>query len=153
MIHVRRSADSRQIMAEDFILRQGLESAQQFAQIQESLTPEHFQSGSRRTLAEAIWRSHAEGKMPQPDEMARELDTEAVQLLSRMMLQEETGTDVEQALSDCIKTLLLSKLNEEYELLRLRADEMSRRGDSGYVQELMNAQRIFTKISELTKSQ
>ena len=153
VVHVRRSADSRQVMAEDFILRQSLESAQQFSLIQASLTPEHFQIGPRQILAEAIWQSYADGKMPQPDEMARNLDTETVQLLSRMMLQEETGTEVDQALTDCIKTLLLTKLNEEYELHRLRADEMSRQGDSGYVQELMNAQRIFTKISELTKSQ
>ena len=58
-----------------------------------------------------------------------------------------------QALDDCIRIILLARLNEEYESHRLQADEMLRRGDLDYVQELMNAQRILTKISDLTKSQ
>ena len=152
MVHVRRSADSRLSMAEEFVLRQSMETAEQFAIVRESLAPEHFQSGPRRNLAEAIWNSYSQGNFPQPDELASGLDPETLEFLSRMMLQEEMGSDVDQALSDCIRTILLSKLNEEYETLRLRADEMSRRGDSGYVQELQNAQRILTKISDIAKS-
>ena len=65
----------------------------------------------------------------------------------------EQGPDISQALDDCIRIVLLTKLNEEYEEHRMRADIMLREGDSQYVQELMNAQRILTKISDLTKSQ
>jgi len=153
VLHVRRSVDSRQVLAEEFVLRQSMESAMQFDSIQASLSPESFQPGPRRALAEAVWQCHAEGKLPKPEELAQYLDAETLQQLSRIMLQEEPETDVGQALSDCIRTMLLTRLNEEYEMHRLRADEMSRQGDSGYVQELMNAQRIFTKISDITKSQ
>ena len=82
-VHVRRSADSRLVMAEEFILRQSMESMKQFAIIQASLTPEFFPSGPRRTLAEAIWQCHASGKAPLPDDLMRVLDAEAAQLLSR----------------------------------------------------------------------
>lgn len=152
-IHMRRSADSKQTLAEDFILRQALENPERFASIQASLDPHHFQSGSRRNLAEAIWRSYAGGKTPRADELIQTLDEESVQLVSRLMLQEMQGPEVTQALEDCIRNVLLARLGEEYEVCRLLADEKSRRGDSSYVQELMNAQRILTKISDLTKSQ
>ena len=83
----------------------------------------------------------------------RRLDDETVQLLSRIMLSDEPENEDDQVLADCIKTLLLARLNEECEMHRLRADEMSRQGNSDYRQELMNAQRIFTKINDITKSQ
>jgi hypothetical protein len=83
----------------------------------------------------------------------QKLDEGTVQLLSRLMLKGEQGPDVSQAIEDCIRIILLARLNEEYEASRMQADEMSRNGDSQYVQELMNAQRILTKISDLTKSQ
>ena len=81
------------------------------------------------------------------------MDDDAVQLVSRLLLQEVQGPEVTQALEDCVRIILLARLSEEYEASRLLADEMSRREDSEYVQELMNAQRILTKISDLTKSQ
>ena len=153
VMHVRRNAGSRQNMAEDYILRQALESPERFALIKENLSPGYFQAGARHSLAEAIWKSYDAGQVPVPDELMQTLGDEAAQILSRAMLNEEPGADAEQALADCIKTVLLAKLNEEYELHRLRADEMSRQGNSDYMQELLNAQRIFTKINDITKSQ
>ena len=152
-VHMRRSANSKQVLAEDFVLRQGLEQPERFASIQASLVPEHFQSGPRKNLAEAIWRSYAEGKTPRAEELIQTMDDDAVQLVSRLLLQEVQGPEVTQALEDCVRIILLARLSEEYEASRLLADEMSRREDSEYVQELMNAQRILTKISDLTKSQ
>ncbi len=153
IVHMRRSAESKQIVAEEFLLRQALEHPDRFAVISVSLTPELFQSGPNRNLAEAIWRSFAAGEMPRAENLVQNLDEETVQLLSRLMLNEDQGPDMSQALDDCIRIVLLAKLNEKYELHRMQADEMLRRGDSEYVQELMTAQRILTKISDLTKSQ
>lgn len=153
VVHVRRSIDSRQSMAEEYILHKSLDSPDRFVLIKESLSPEYFQAGPRRILAEAIWQSYAVGNLPDPDDLMRRLDAEAVQVLSRIMLLDEPVTEADQALADCIRTLLLARLNEEYEMHRLRADEMSRQGNSNYMQELMNAQRIFTKINDITKSQ
>ena len=152
-VQIRLSRDSRQHMAEEYILRQSLESQERFALIAESLAPEYFQAGPRRILAEAIWTSYAEKASVDANELMRGLDAEAVQLLSRIMLKDEPGAETEQALSDCVRILVLAKLNEEYELHRLRADEMSRQGNSDFMQELRNAQRIFTKINDITKSQ
>ncbi len=153
IVHVRRSADSKEIVAEEYVLRQTLEQPDRFADIKKSLTPELFQSGPRRNLAEAIWQSYASGKVPRAENLVQILEESAVKLLSRLMLNGESGPDVSQALDDCIRIMLLARLNEQYEAHRMQADEMLRKGDLQYVQELTNAQRILTKISDLTKSQ
>jgi DNA primase len=152
-VHVRRSADAKEVVAEEYVLRQALDQPDCFAGIAEKITPELFQNGPRRVLAEAIWKSYAEGKAPQPETLVQNLGEAAVKLLSRLMLNEEASFDFTQALDDCIRIILLARLNEQYEAHRMKADEMLRRGDLEYVQELTNAQRILTKISDLTKSQ
>ena len=153
IVHVRRSADTKEVVAEEYVLRQTLEQPDRFADIEKSLTPELFQSGPRRNLAEAIWQCYASGKVPRAENLVLTLEESAVKLLSRLMLDGESGPDVSQALDDCIRIMLLARLNEQYEAHRMRADEMLRKGDLQYVQELTNAQRILTKISDLTKSQ
>lgn len=152
-VHIRRNSDSKRAVAEEFLLRQALEHSERFAVIENSLTPEFFQSGPRRNLAEAVWQTYKDGEVPHPERLVQVLDDGSVQFLSRLMLNEEQGPDFTQALDDCIRIMLLARLNEEYEMHRMQADEMLRRGDSEYVQELMNAQRILTKISDLTKLQ
>ena len=152
-VHVRRNVDSKQVVAEEFVLRQAVESPERFHVISANLTPELFQKGPRRSLAAAIWQSYTNGETPRPESLVQNLDDGAVQLLSRLMLNGDQGPDLSQALDDCIRIILLAQLNEEYEVHRMQADEMLRKGDSQYVQELTNAQRILTKISDLTKSQ
>ena len=153
IVHVRRNAESKQTIAEEFVLQQVLERPECFGTIESSLKPDLFQNGPRRKLAEMIWESFKEGRTPRPEDLVQDLEDGAAQLLSRLMLKEEPGTNEPQALDDCIRIVLLARLNDEYEAYRMQADEMLRNGDSQYVQELMNAQRILTKISDLTKSQ
>ena len=150
---MKRSAESKQALAEEIVLRQALEQPERFSLIQASLSPEQFQPGPGRKLAEAIWRGYAAGNVPRPENLLQVMDEDAVKYLSRLTLDDGQGPEQEQALDDCIRIILLARLNEEYESHRLQADEMLRRGDLDYVQELMNAQRILTKISDLTKSQ
>lgn len=152
-VHMRRNAESKQVVAEEFVLRQALEHPDSFITIGASLEPDLFQNGPRRKLAGAVWQSYAGGETPRPEELLQNLDEETVRFLSRLMLEGEQGPDVSQALEDCIRIVLLARLNEKYEAHRMLADEMLRKEDSQYVQELMNAQRILTKISDLTKSQ
>ncbi len=152
-MQVKRSADSKLAIAEETVLWQAFEQPGRFNLIQSSLSPELFQPGPGRKLAEAIWRSYAAGNTPRPEDLLQIMDEDAVKYLSRLTLDEGQGPEKDQALDDCIRIILLARLNEEYESHRLQADEMLRRGDLDYVQELMNAQRILTKISDLSKSQ
>ena len=103
-------------------------------------------------LAEVIWQSFLAGIQPSPAELLPNLDEATVTFLSRLTMEADQGPEKDQALEDSVKIILLARLNEEYETHRMQADEMLRQGDLNYVQELMNAQRILTKISELAKS-
>ena len=152
-IYVRRGNDSRQVAAEEYVLRQVLESPEQFEAVAATLVSGDFQNGPRRTLAETIWRAAAQDKNLRPESLMAELDEETVQLLSRLLLKEEQGPAVPQVLDDCVRIILLARLNAEYEEYRLKADLLLRNGDSQYMQELTNAQRILTKISDLTRMQ
>ena len=152
-VHVRRSNDSREVVAEEFVLQQLLEQPERFATIAGILSPEYFQSGSRRNLALAIWQNFADEGTFRPETLVGSLDEETVQLLSRLLLKEERGLDGSQALDDCVRIILLARLNAEYEEHRMKADLLLRQGDSQYMQELSDAQRILTKISDLTKMQ
>jgi len=151
-IQVKRSADSKLTLAEEIVLRQALEQPDRFGVIKANLSPELFQEGPRRQLAEAIWLRYNAGETPRPEDLLQSLDENAVKFLSRLTLEENQGPEQEQALDDCVRIILLARLNEQYESHRMQADEMLRRGDLEYVQELMNAQRILTKISDLSKS-
>jgi DNA primase len=148
----KRNVDSRQVVAEEFVLRLAMEFSECFEIIRNNLSPELFQTGYRRKLAEAIWQSYDNGLAPRPEDLLQKIDEETIRFLSRLMLEEVQEPEKSQALEDCIRIILLSRLNEEYETHRMQADEMLRRGDLDYVQELKNAQRILTKISDLTKS-
>lgn len=151
-VQVKRGADSKLTGAEEIVLRQALEQPESFHLIRSQLSPELFQPGSRRKLAEAIWRSYSDGMPACPVDLLQSLDEDTAKFLSRLTMQEDQGPEKDQALGDSIRIILLARLNEEYEAHRMQADEMLRQGDLNYVQELKNAQRILTKISDLAKS-
>ena len=151
-VQVKRGADSKLTGAEEIVLRQALEQPECFNTIQAQLSPELFQPGPRRKLAEAIWQSYFAGMPPHPADLLQSLDEDTVRFLSRLTMEADQGPEKDQALDDGIRIILLARLNEQYEAHRMQADEMLRQGDLNYVQELKNAQRILTKISDLAKS-
>lgn len=153
VVQVRRSAESKQSQAEGVVIRCAIGQPEHLSLIRGALEPGHFQDGPARSVADAIWKAGEEGRHPRQEELLRLLDDAAVRYLSRVMMGSDPGQDVPQALDDCIRTLRVARLQEEFEKHSRSADEMLNRGDSQYVQELMNAQRILTKISDITKSQ
>lgn len=52
-------------------------------------------------------------------------------------------------IDDCIKTIHLSYLNYQYEQHRLKADELERMGESSFLQELAESQRIKNEIKKI----
>ncbi len=68
---------------------------------------------------------------------------------SHIMLMDIQFDDVVKFLEDCIKTIRLAHLTALYEQHRLMADELERMGDSSFLQELAESQRIKHEISKL----
>lgn len=69
--------------------------------------------------------------------------------LSHIMLMEIPFDDVVKLVDDCIKTIRIAHLTTLYEQHRLMADELERMGDSSFLQELAESQRIKHEISKL----
>ncbi len=77
------------------------------------------------------------------------LSPEAGAELSRCLVEEFGPEDKLQLFDDCVRTIRLSYLKQLYEEHRLRADELERMGDEGFLQELAESQRIKNEINEL----
>ena len=77
------------------------------------------------------------------------LSEKASNEFSHIMLMENQFDDVVQLVDDCIKTIRLAHLTVLYEQHRLLADELERMGDSNFLQELAESQRIKHEISKL----
>lgn len=69
--------------------------------------------------------------------------------LSRCLLNEFEDSDNVQLVDDCIKSIHLAHLKDLYEKHRLRADQLERMGDEGFLQELAESQRIKYEINKM----
>ncbi|SDE62320.1 DNA primase [Sporomusa acidovorans] len=77
------------------------------------------------------------------------LSEKASSEFSHIMLMENEFDDEVKLIDDCIKTIRLAHLTALYEQHRLMADELERMGDSNFLQELAESQRIKHEISKL----
>ena len=68
---------------------------------------------------------------------------------SHIMLMENHFDDIVKSVDDCIRTIRLAHLTALYEQHRLTADELERMGDSSFLQELAESQRIKNEINKL----
>ena len=66
-----------------------------------------------------------------------------------MLMDVHYTNDTSKTVDDCIKTVRLSYLKTLYEKHRLHADELERLGDSCFLQELAESQRINKEINKL----
>lgn len=80
---------------------------------------------------------------------AKMLSEDASAELSHCLVEEFGQEDEQQLFEDCLKTLHLAYLRKLYEEHRLKADELERMGDDGFLQELAESQRIKNEMDEL----
>ena len=91
-------------------------------------------------------------------ELTKELDAmmdepSLREMLSGILLADSISGDIDQVIDDCIKAVRLSHYQRLYEQHRLKADELERMGDSRFLQELAESQRIKNEISKLRNQQ
>lgn len=77
------------------------------------------------------------------------LGDQAVEELSRALVEEQGQQDFMGLYDDCVKLLRRNYLRGQFELHRLRADKLSREGESGYLEELALSQKIKNEMDEL----
>lgn len=73
----------------------------------------------------------------------------AVEELSRALVEDLGGQDLTELYTDCVRTLRKNYLHSQFELHRLKADQLSRAGQGGYLEELAISQKIKNEMDEL----
>jgi DNA primase len=116
------------------------------------ITPQDLQIPACQEIIKSIFDAYNTGKPVEPAALSVGFSTDANNELSHIMLIDSQCQDVVQTVDDCIKTIRLARLNELYEQHRLRADELERMGDSGFLQELAQSQRIKHEINKIHQS-
>ena len=102
---------------------------------------------------EKIWRYLATlaetGEMPKEAEAVARLGEEAAAELSRALVEETAGEEPQALYDDCVRVLMRAHLLAQFEKHRLRADVMEREGNSDFLQELRESQRIKEEMDNL----
>jgi DNA primase len=135
--------------AERHIIRLMCEDKSLISYIETNLSLEEIQGEHRREIIKLIFNEYNMGKDIADNAWTMSLSEAANAELSRIMLIEIQYNDIRKMVDDCIKSMRLTQLKVLYEQHRLRADELERIGDSRFLQELAESQRINNEINKL----
>lgn len=121
--------------------------------IKARLTAEEFSQSETREIVTRLWQAwETEGELTK--ELDAMMDEPSVrEVLSNILMTEPISEDIDQVIDDCIRAVHLSHYQRLYEQHRLKADELERMGDSRFLQELAESQRIKNEISKLRNQQ
>jgi DNA primase len=149
MVALSKNIDSAVIQAQRHIIRFIWEDDTIIPYIQSQLSLDEIQNDQHREIIKMLFDAYNMKKNIQSFVLSMTMNEAANTELSHILLIDIQHTDVSKQVDDCIKTIRLSYLNHLYEQHRLRADELQRMGDSRFLQELAESQRIKHEISKL----
>ena len=104
---------------------------------------------SQREILLALQELAAQGKNSNDTEMANKLSETAMAELSRAMVEDLGVLSETEAYSNAVRVLRKAYLNTRYVKHSQRAAELARQGDTAYVAELNQAQKIKSEMEEL----
>ena len=144
---VVRKADDAVQRAGRALIRLAWQTPHVAADAVEQLKEAPFPYALHESLLRYLAQCDVEDRTPSDEEVFGTIGEEASAELSRALAEE---ADTQEAESDeYIRALLLAQLKTAYEEHRLRADEMERKGNSDFLQELQKSQRIKQRIDHL----
>ncbi|MBP2641620.1 MAG: primase [Firmicutes bacterium] len=139
--------------AEQLLIRLMCENQQFIEVIQERLNISSIQDQNHLEIIHSIYITYEQKNDFDPAAITSELTEPAAAEFSQIMMSESNFDDIQRILSDCLRTIQVAYLNHLYEQHRLRADELERLGDSSFLQELAESQRIKNEINKIHKLQ
>jgi DNA primase len=139
--------------AERHLIRLLCEDHSLIPYVQAQLLPEEIRDDTRRDIIKFIFSAYNMGKNIIDAAAQAELSKTANDEFSHIMFIDMVYEDIAKSVDGCIRAIHLAHLQKLYEEHRLRADELERMGDSRFLQELAESQRIKHEISKLYVSQ
>jgi DNA primase len=137
------------VAAERHLIRLMFEDHSIIPYIQAQLSDGEVQGKQRKIIINSMFAAYNMGKSLVADMLAVDLSEEAANELSNIMVMDDQYSDISRMVDDCLKVIRLAHLKNLYEQHRLRAHELERMGDSNFLQELAESQRIKDEISKL----
>lgn len=141
--------DSAALGAERHIIRLLWEDNNIIPYVEAQLQIDEFKNKDHREIMQFLSDVHKKGQSTSDIGISLNLSDSANNELSRCLLNEFEDSDNVQLVDDCIKSIHLAHLKDLYEKHRLRADQLERMGDEGFLQELAESQRIKYEINKM----
>lgn len=105
---------------------------------------------ARQEIINSLFNAYNMKNIVDPAVLATGMSEAAGTELSHIMLTDNPqGGDIIKIVDDCLRTIRLTRLNEQYEQQRVKVEELERVGDSRCLQELAEMQRIKDEINKL----
>lgn len=108
-----------------------------------------FTSKLRGEIYQGLLKQLDAGEQGSAEKLFTELSGEAAAELAQIMTKEVAAEIGEKLVDDCLRQMRRGALERRYEEHRLRADEYERLGDSRFLQELAESQKIKNEIKKL----
>jgi DNA primase len=137
------------VVAERQIIRLMFEDNSVIPYVQAQISDADIQGLQRKIIINSLLDAYNMGKSLIPDVFTLTLPDEAANELSNIMVMDLDVGDIARMVDDLIKAIRLAHLKVLLEEHSLRAHELERMGDSSFLQELAESQRIQDEISKL----
>lgn len=109
-----------------------------------------FRDPARQEIINSLFNAYNMKNIVDPAVLTTVMGEAASAELSHIMLTDNPqGGDITKIVDDCLRTIYLTRLNEQYEQQRIKVEELERVGDSRCLQELAEMQRIKDEINKL----
>lgn len=141
--------DSAALGAQRHIIRLLWEDNNIIPYVEAQLQIDEFKNKDHKEIIRFLLDVHKSGQSTSDVGISLNLSDSANAELSRCLLNEFEDDDNVQLVDDCIKAIHLAYLKDLYEKHRLRADQLERMGDEGFLQELAESQRIKYEINKM----
>lgn len=138
--------------AEKSIIRLLYDNVELIPTVQALLSVDDFQDENRQEIIKFIFDAYNVEKKCLASAWYTDLSEAANVELSQIMLTEIPTDDTAKLVNDYMRMIRLTNLKLLYEEHRLRADELERMGDSRFLQELAESQRIKDEIKKTHNS-
>jgi DNA primase len=137
------------VAAERHLIRLMFEDNSIIPYVQAEIGEEDIQGDERKKIIISMFAAYNMGKSLVPDVLVLTLSEEAGNELSNIMMLDIPISDLAREVDDYIRTIRLERLKARLQYHSLRAHELERMGDSNFLQELAESQRIKDEISKL----
>lgn len=145
----KKDINKANIKAEEQLIRLMLDDNSIIPYVMTQIDIEYIEDEDDYQIINLIYNAYNTGNPIDAASLILELERKTSERLSYIVMREFNVNDLTKVVDDCIKSIKLHYLQKEYELHRIKAEQLESMGDNGYLKELEKIQRIKDEIKLL----